>query len=190
MSRNASCVQRKAPVRFVSSTARQSSNATSSRVVGGALTPALLKRRSSRPNRASTSAKRAATDAGSRTSQVSGDGAAARARGGGLQGLEATPGETTVKPAPASATAAARPIPLPAPVTSGDLWIWIATHCQNPRIWRAIVTLPPMPGGAIRRAVAVPISVRDPRWEGLRRLVEGSESLCGVNAGRSGDRAA
>ncbi len=58
MSRNACWVQRNVPVRFVASVDVQSANSTSSSGDAGGATPALLKRRSSRPNRASTSANR------------------------------------------------------------------------------------------------------------------------------------
>ena len=70
ISRNASCVHRNAPVRFVSTTARHCSSVSSSSGTAGAPMPALLKSRSRRPNLASTSAKSAATDAGSRTSHA------------------------------------------------------------------------------------------------------------------------
>jgi hypothetical protein len=72
MIRNASCVHRKAPVRFVSIAAVQSASSRSSSGTGGESAPALLKRRSSRPNLASIAANTAATDSGTRTSQTRG----------------------------------------------------------------------------------------------------------------------
>src|SRR5438445_9701929 len=64
----ASCVQRKAPVRFASTTDFHCSKVTSSRGTGGAPEPALLNRRSNRPNASTARAKSAFTDCGSPTS--------------------------------------------------------------------------------------------------------------------------
>src|SRR5262249_53700000 len=64
----ASCVQRKEPVRLVSTTAFHFSKGRSSRGTGGAPMPALLKRRSRRPNVSFVFAKRARMDSGSETS--------------------------------------------------------------------------------------------------------------------------
>src|SRR3989442_357676 len=68
MSLIASCVQRKAPVRLTSTTEVHCSKVTSSSGTGGAPEPALLKRRSNRPNASFVLANRAFTDRGSRTS--------------------------------------------------------------------------------------------------------------------------
>ena len=84
MMRNASCVQRNVPVRLVSTHGRPLLERRGPRAARRARRcPALLNSRSSRPNRSSISAKSAATDSGSRTSQV-----------------------TATAPAPASAAAA------------------------------------------------------------------------------------
>ena len=93
MIRNASCVQRKAPVRFVSITAAQFSRSRSSSGTAGAPTPALLNSRSSRPNLASISAKTDATDSASRMSQVSASGIVAHVRGRSLEWPAATADE-------------------------------------------------------------------------------------------------
>src|SRR6058998_983983 len=64
----ASCVQRKAPVRFTSTTVFHCSKVRSSSGTGGADAPALLNRRSNRPNVATVLSKRALTDFASLTS--------------------------------------------------------------------------------------------------------------------------
>src|SRR5258708_1128420 len=76
---NASCVQRKAPVRFVSTTALHCSNVRSSNGTDGAPMPALLNRRSSRPNASVVARNRAETEAGSATSRGTASGRAPRA---------------------------------------------------------------------------------------------------------------
>ena len=87
--------------------------------IPGALTPALLNRKSSRPNASLVFAKSASTDAGSLTSAGA---ASARspsapasafvfARGSGRR-----PASTTDHPSPSIASAEARPTPVPAPV--------------------------------------------------------------------------
>src|SRR6266704_6288115 len=65
---NACCVQRNAPVRFVSTTRFHCSMLRSSIGIAGAVVPALLKRTSRRPNWALTPAKTDCTDARSPTS--------------------------------------------------------------------------------------------------------------------------
>src|SRR5712691_5592444 len=65
---HASWVQRNAPVRFVSTTVFHCSYVNSSRGTGGAPVPALLNKRSSRPNASFVRANRALMEAGSLTS--------------------------------------------------------------------------------------------------------------------------
>ena len=68
MSLNASRVQRNVPVRLTSTTRCHCSTVSSSIGIPGALAPALLNRKSSRPNASFVRAKSASTDAGSLTS--------------------------------------------------------------------------------------------------------------------------
>ena len=93
ISRNASCVQRNAPVRFVSTTDCHCSTVSSSSGIAGAPMPALLKSRSSRPKRSAISAK--SDRDGGRIGDVAGDRdrAVAGRRGGRLERLEASPGK-------------------------------------------------------------------------------------------------
>ena len=126
ISRNAPRVIRNAPVRLVSTTARQVSRATVlDRRRPAPRRPALLNSRSSRPNRSPTIAKSASTAASSvmsaGTTIASAPAAAQRSRAVSSSGARRRPTSTTVKPAPASPTAAARPIPEPAPVMSAIL---------------------------------------------------------------------
>src|SRR5437899_183617 len=118
MSLIASCVQRKAPVRLTSTTEVHCSKDTSSSGTAGAPEPALLKRRSNRPNAAFVLANRAFTDRGSRTSvgilsirAPSLDPSAAVLSRGSFR----RPATTTEYPSPARATATALPIPVPPP---------------------------------------------------------------------------
>ena len=68
ITRNASRMPRKAPVRLVSTTRRQSSTVRSSSGTGRRPIPALLKRRSTRPNAPTAASNRARTESGSVTS--------------------------------------------------------------------------------------------------------------------------
>src|SRR2546430_1234290 len=124
MSLIASCVQRKEPVRLVSTTDCHSSNGKSSRDTADAPRPALLNRRSRRPNVSLVRAKRALTAEGSvtsvgTTSACAPDRVASRAVSS--SGSRRRPARTTAYPSRASATAVARPIPDPAPVTTATL---------------------------------------------------------------------
>ena len=89
ISRNASCVQRKAPVRFVSTTAVQSSSGSSSSGTAGAPIPALLKSTSRRPNLRSTSANSARDRLRITDVTRQSDGSVTRLRGRRLQRLAA-----------------------------------------------------------------------------------------------------
>ena len=96
MIRIASCVQRNAPVRFVSTTAFHCSNVRSSIGIGGVPMPALLNSRSRRPNRSLVFANSARTEAGSVTSvgtAMQRDAGGARAVDCGLEEIRAPPGE-------------------------------------------------------------------------------------------------
>ena len=120
MRRNASRVQRNAPVRLTSTTRRHSSNVRSSSGTAGAPVPALLNRRSRRPKACFVVSKRPRTESGSVTSVGT-----ARARGpsGPARATVSAsasgrrPASTTEYPSPRRARAVARPIPDPAPVT-------------------------------------------------------------------------
>src|SRR6202158_4565194 len=68
MSLNASCVHKNVPVRLVSTTDFHSSQVRSSSKVEGAVVPALLNNRSSRPKTCSACVNKSRTDEGSRTS--------------------------------------------------------------------------------------------------------------------------
>src|SRR5256886_10345923 len=122
----ASCVQRKAPVRFASTTDFHCSKVRSSSGTLGAPEPALLKRRSNRPKTSTVWAKRALTELGSPTSvgtlsilAPSFDPSTAVASSGSLR----RPATTTEYPSPARARATDLPIPVPPPVTRATLVI-------------------------------------------------------------------
>ncbi len=121
MMRNASRVQRKAPVRLTSTTRRQSATVRFSSGTGGAPVPALLNRTSSRPNVRLVVSNRARTEDSSVTSVGT-----ARARPGTValwprvtvssSASGRRPASTTSYPSARRASAVARPIPDPAPV--------------------------------------------------------------------------
>src|SRR5437773_10608928 len=122
----ACCVQRKAPVRFTSTTDLHCSKVRSSRGTGGAPEPALLNRRSNRPNVSTVVSKRSLTDFGSLTSvgtpsirAPSFDPSATTASKGSFR----RPATTTEYPSPARARATALPMPVPPPVTTPTLVI-------------------------------------------------------------------
>src|SRR5579883_2508863 len=124
MMRNAACRQKKAPFRLVSTTDLHCSTVRSSSRIGGAPMPALLNRKSNRPNRSLVRAKSASTESESATSACT---AIARAPSAPACATAASsfstrrPASTTDQPSARSASAAALPIPLPAPVTSAIL---------------------------------------------------------------------
>src|SRR5271166_2057072 len=119
----ARCAHRKAPVRLTSTTAFHCAKLSSSNGTAGAPWPALLNRRSSRPNPCSIVANRLFTASGSPTSQGA---AIARrptspiSRAASRSLSRRRPTSATCQPARASATAVALPIPAPAPVTSAN----------------------------------------------------------------------
>src|SRR3954470_16587940 len=124
ITRKASRVHRKTPVRFTATTACHSGNGTSSRSRAGAPMPALLTRRSSRPYRSTTASNNSRTLPSSLTSV----GAAYRAQGWPApsrttwsSASRLRPASATVQPSAASARALAAPMPLPAPVTTAIL---------------------------------------------------------------------
>src|SRR6476620_8816432 len=124
MTRNASRVQRKTPVRLTLTTACHSSSGISSSSRGGAPIPALLKSRSTRPCRVVVTSKRLRTDSSSVTSV--GTGSSERsgwALARSSKRVRRRPASTTVQPSPPSAVATAAPMPLPAPVTTAILSI-------------------------------------------------------------------
>src|SRR5260370_745171 len=121
-----SWVQRNAPVRLAPTTALHCSYVRSSSGTGGAPRPALLNRRSRRPNASAVRANRALTDRGSATSArtltiraPSFDPSAAVASNGSLR----RPATTTEYPSCARPRATALPIPVPPPVTTATLAI-------------------------------------------------------------------
>ncbi len=118
--RYAACAHRKAPVRFTSTTARQSAAArSSSGTPPGPNVPALLNSRSSRPNRSRTAAKSASTSSASVTSVVTHSASVSPAPAAvSASGSARRPASASDQPAPARARATARPIPDPAPVTT------------------------------------------------------------------------
>ena len=128
ITRNASRVHRKTPVRLTATTASHSANGTSSSSCAGAPLPALLKRRSTRPCRATAVSKSLRTSASSVTSVGTGSrtpGSSAPRCAIAASASGRRPASTTVQPSPASARAAAAPMPLPAPVTTamrGAIW--------------------------------------------------------------------
>ena len=119
--RNASRVQRNAPVRFTSTTRRHASIVRSSSGIAGAPVPALLKRTSRRPNvlprRLEQGADRLRDR--SRRSGRRGPGCAfaAARRAVSARASCRRPASTTEYPSASRARAVARPIPEPAPVT-------------------------------------------------------------------------
>src|SRR5271170_5167110 len=111
---------RKAPLRLTSTTVFHCAKVSSSIGTAGAPWPALLNKRSSRPNSRSMVANSAFTAAGSPTS--AGEATARRPRAlispaASSSGSRRRPASATCQPARASAGAAALPIPEPAPVT-------------------------------------------------------------------------
>ena len=139
----ACCVQRKAPVRFTSTTDLHCSKVRSSRGTGGAPEPALLNRRSNRPNVSTVVSKRSLTDFGSLTSvgtpsirAPSFDPSATTASKGSFR----RPATTTEYPSPARARATALPMPVPPPVTTPTLVIepmLIPSCVSSPRAYPA-----------------------------------------------------
>src|SRR5512133_798524 len=130
MTRNASRVQRKAPVRLTATAAFHSARGTASSSRAGEKVPALLKRRSTRRCRWTVRSNRARTDASSLTSV--GIGSSAPGSSAPRSATEASvsrrrPASTTLQPSPARAWATAAPMPLPAPVTTAILGEWSAT---------------------------------------------------------------
>ena len=116
---NASRVHRNAPVRLTSTTFRHCSTVSSSMGIPGALAPALLNRKSSRPNASAVLAKSACTDAGSLTSAGTASARSPSAPASSLvfsSGSGRRPASTTDHPSRSIASAQARPIPVPAPV--------------------------------------------------------------------------
>src|SRR5215207_3793477 len=146
MMRNASRVQRKAPVKFTFTTACHSFSRISSSSRGGPPIPALLKSRSTRPCRVMVTSNRLRTESSSLTSVGTGS----RSRSGcaaasSRSGAGRRPASTTSQPSAASAVATPEPIPVPAPVTTAillihylsltDLSAWVvaitATHADR-----------------------------------------------------------
>src|SRR2546428_5691863 len=120
MSLIASCVQRKAPVRLVSTTDFHCSYLSSSSGIGGAACPALLNNRSSLPKVSLARPKRFRTDAGSATSVGTATIRAPEALPSWAvlsSGSLRRPASSTAYPPRERASATARPIPAPAPVT-------------------------------------------------------------------------
>src|SRR6266511_816848 len=108
------------PVRFTSSTPRQTSSGSSSIGTSGCDRPALLNSRSTRPNVSRACSNSATTDASSLTSVGtgrSGPPMPCPCRAVCSSAAAPLPASTTDQPSPARASAAARPMPLPAPVT-------------------------------------------------------------------------
>src|ERR671911_1028964 len=136
ITRNASRVHRKAPVRLTATTAFHSRSGTVSSSRAGAPVPALLNSRSTRPWRSTDRSNNARTDASSVTSVGAGSStpgssaprSAAEARAWGRR-----PASTTTQPWPARACATAAPMPLPAPVTTATLGGWLAIVPPPPR---------------------------------------------------------
>src|SRR4051812_17298624 len=120
MMRNACCVHRNAPVRFVSITRRHCSNGRSSSATpSGVPTPALLNNTSSRPNRARVAENIAVTWSGCVTSHSTTSEGAAPADAATASSLpRSRPASTTANPSARKACAVDLPIPLPAPVMS------------------------------------------------------------------------
>src|SRR6185437_5959618 len=121
ITRNASRVQRNAPVRFTATTLFHASSSRASMSTLGAPIPALLNSRSSRPCLSTTALKRLRTLASSVTSvgiasrlPVNAD---PRARVSSSV-VWCRPARTTVQASSASARPTAAPIPLPPPVTT------------------------------------------------------------------------
>ena len=138
MMRKASWVQRKTPVRLVSTTCCHLSKRRSSNGTAGALMPALLKSRSSRPNVAFVSAKSAATWSCLPTLQGTASAVSGPAPASAMALSSVSrrrPEKTTVQPSPSSACAAALPIPCPAPVTSATLRSAFI-RCAPVPLWR------------------------------------------------------
>src|SRR6266508_2871926 len=108
------------PVRFTSSTPRQTSSVSSSIGTSGCDRPALLNSRSTRPNVSRACSNSATTDASSLTSVGTGRSGPPMpwpCRAVCSSPAAPLPASTTDQPSPARASAAARPMPLPAPVT-------------------------------------------------------------------------
>src|SRR4029450_316290 len=115
----ASCVQRKVPVRLVSTTAFHCSYVRSSIGLGGPPRPALLTNTSRRPTSRLVRAKRSRTAAGSPTSEGTASVFAPLASSATASSISLRrPDRTTAYPSRASASAADLPTPDPAPVTS------------------------------------------------------------------------
>jgi hypothetical protein len=120
----ASCEHRNTPVRFVFTMLCHCSSVRVSRVVPGALMPALLNSRSRRPNTSTTFVKSLCTDLGSVTSPCTGRmflELAPASSATACSGASRLPVMATRHPSPASASAAALPIPVPPPVTIATL---------------------------------------------------------------------
>src|ERR1700730_1156594 len=136
MSRNASWVQRKVPVRLVWTTAVHRAYVRSSSGTGGAPIPALLNSRSRRPKTSLVRANRLPTDEGSVTSVGATsvrDSEAAIARAVASSRSLTRPARTTENPSSSSARVTALPTPVPAPVTMAILFadsIYGAPFCS------------------------------------------------------------
>src|ERR1035437_7693973 len=120
--RTACWAHRKAPVRLVSTTCRQSASSISSTPAAGPNTPALFTSRSRRPQRSWTAWKSAATDGGELPSAGATSADSPGQPGSAVAAVSASaasrrPASATCQPAPSSALAMVRPSPEPAPVT-------------------------------------------------------------------------
>src|SRR4051812_48173531 len=132
MWRKASRAQRKAPVTLTPNTFSQSSRATSATGAGRAATPALLNRRSIRPNRAAAAANSARTEASSVTSHNSAASVSPPSAQAVSSASRRRPAIMTCQPAFASARAVARPTPLPPPVTIAlPIIDWLETRADS-----------------------------------------------------------
>src|ERR1700722_16152130 len=120
MSPNAPWAQRNMPLRLTPTTALHWAKVSSSIGTGGAFWPALLNRRSSRPNSRSTLANRALTAPGSLTFVGTGRTRLPSpliSRAVSSSASARRPASATCQPVRAKASADALPIPEPAPVT-------------------------------------------------------------------------
>src|SRR4029078_7208070 len=120
----ASCVHRNEPVRIVSTTDCHCCKVRSSIGTGGAPKPALLNKKSRRPNAFLVSANRAFTSSGLPTSVLTASilPPPALALDHALSSSPLRrPDAPTSQPSPCNASAADRPMPLPPPVTIATL---------------------------------------------------------------------
>src|SRR5690349_19158748 len=120
MTRNASRVQRNAPVRLTATARFQVSRSSASMSAAGGNTPALLNRRSTRPYRSTvaSNSRRTLSSSVTSTGMASTEPLRPAASATASSAPRRRPAISTVQPSPARGFAPAAPIPLPPPVTT------------------------------------------------------------------------